>query len=83
MLLFIVCHSLLHIVIFFSVWIHCAACLPVVAVLLSVLQHGLAPRDIEEMLEVGYILPSHGSKVAGFLQTGVFFFNLFYWILIL
>lgn len=41
-----------------------------VALLLSVLQHGLAPRDIEEMLEVRYILSAHGSKVAGFLQTG-------------
>lgn len=45
----------------------CTGCLPVLAVLLSVLQHGLAPRDIEEMLEVGYILPSHGSVGAGFV----------------
>lgn len=27
-----------------------------VVVLSAVLQHGLAPRDIEEMLEVGYVL---------------------------
>lgn len=40
-----------------------------VAVLLSVLQHGLAPRDIEEMLEVGYIIPSHGLVGAGFAST--------------
>lgn len=52
-----------------------------VAVLLSVPQHGLAPRDIEEMLEVGYVLPSHGPNVAGFLQID-FFSNLFYWILV-
>lgn len=34
----------------------CGDCFPVVVVLASVLQHGLAPRDIEEMLEVGYIV---------------------------
>lgn len=44
--------------------------------LFSVLQHGLAPRDIEEMLEVGSILPSQGSIVAGFLEA--VFQNLFY-----
>lgn len=53
----------------FFLWIQCAAALPVAAVLLSVLQHGLAPRDIEEMLEVGCILPSQGCIVA---LTGCF-----------
>lgn len=33
-------------------------CFPVVVVLDSVLQHDLAPRDIEEMLEVGYLATS-------------------------
>ena len=31
----------------------CGGCSPVVVMLASVLQHDLAPRDIEEMLEVG------------------------------
>lgn len=79
LLLFVVCHSFLHIVMFF-LWTQCAASLPVAAVLLSVLQHGLAARDIEELLEVGCILPSHGSIVA---FTGCFFLNLFDWILVL
>lgn len=34
----------------------CGDCFPVVFVLASVPQHGLAPRDIAEMLEVGYIV---------------------------
>lgn len=33
-------------------------CFPVVVVLDSVLQHDLAPREIEEMLEVGYLVTS-------------------------
>lgn len=39
-----------------SVLFLCDGCFPVVVVLASVLQHGLAPRDIVEMLEVGYIV---------------------------
>jgi len=39
----------------FSVVFLCGDCFPVVVVLAFVLQHDLAPRDIEEMLEVGCV----------------------------
>lgn len=42
--------------VFLSLGFLCGDCFPVVVVLASVLQQGLAPRDIEEMLEVGYIV---------------------------
>lgn len=45
---------LLCLPVFFSLVFLCGDCCPVVVVLPSVLQCGLAPRDIEEMLEVGY-----------------------------
>lgn len=58
----ILCLPMLHIFLFVSLLVFlflvclCGDFFPVVVVMASVLQHGLAPRDIEEMLEVGYIV---------------------------
>lgn len=55
---FLVAHLSLRIspCLFLSVVFLCDDCFPVVVVLASVLQHGLTPRDIEEMLEVRYVV---------------------------
>lgn len=39
----------------------CGDCFPVLVLLASLLQQALAPRDIEEMLEVGHTVTSWGT----------------------